>query len=62
MGKGGERVSKDTYIRIRLTAEEKQEIREAAESDRTNMSDYILSLHKEKTGKESNKRYGNESL
>ena len=62
MGKGGERVSKDTYIRIRLTAEEKQEIREAAESERTNMSDYILSLHKEKTIKELNKRYGNESL
>ena len=54
---------KDTYIRIRLTAEEKQEIRESAESDRTNMSDYILSLHnKEKTRKELNKRYGTESL
>lgn len=38
-------MSKDTYIRIRLTAEEKQEIREAAESDRLNMSEYILSLH-----------------
>ena len=54
---------KDTYIRIRLTAEEKQEIRESAESDRTNMSDYILSLvHKEKTRKELNKRYGTEKL
>ena len=54
---------KDTYIRIRLTAEEKQEIRESAESDRTSMSDYILSLHnKEKTRKELNKRYGTESL
>ena len=56
-------MSKDTYIRIRLTAEEKQEIREEAESDRTNMSDYILSLvHKEKTRKELNKRYGKENL
>lgn len=55
-------MSKDTYIRIRLTAEEKQEIREAAESDRNNMSEYILSLHnKEKTRKELNKKYGKES-
>ena len=54
---------KDTYIRIRLTAEEKQEIRESAESDRINMTDYILSLvHKEKTRKELNKRYGKENL
>ena len=56
-------MSKDTYIRMRLTAEEKQEIREAAECDRTNMTDYILSLvHKEKTRKELNKRYGKENL
>ena len=56
-------MSKDTYIRIRLTAEEKQEIREAAKSDRTNMSDYLLSLvHKEKTRKELNKRYGTDNL
>ena len=54
---------KDTYIRIRLTTEEKKEIRESAESDSTNMSDYILSLHnKEKTRKELNKRYGKENL
>ena len=50
---------KDTYIRIRLTAEEKQEIREAAECDRTNMTDYILSLvHKEKTRMESKECMG----
>ena len=56
-------MSKDTYIRIRLTAEEKQEIRESAECDRTNMTDYILSLvQKEKTRKELNKRYGKENL
>ena len=54
---------KDTYIRIRLSAEEKQEIREAAEGNRTNMSDYILSLvHKEKTRKELNRRYGKENM
>ena len=42
-------MSKDSYIRIRVTAEEKQEIKEAAESDRKNISDYILSLiHEEK--------------
>ena len=56
-------MTKNTYIRMRLTAEEKQEIREAAESNRKNMSDYILSLHnKEKIRKEINKRYGTESL
>ena len=50
---------KDTYIRMRLTAEEKQEIREAAECDRTNMTDYILSLvHKEKTRMESKECMG----
>ena len=52
-------MSKDTYIRMRLTAEEKQEIREAAERDRTNMTDYILSLvHKEKTRMESKECMG----
>ena len=56
-------MSKDTYIRIRLTAEEKQEIREAAECARTNMTNYILSLvHKEKTRKELNKKYGKENM
>ena len=33
---------KDTYIRIRLTAEQKRQIREAAERNKTNMSDFIL--------------------
>lgn len=46
-------MSKDSYLCIRLTAEEKQEIKEAAESDRKNISDYILSLiHEEKKRKE----------
>ena len=42
MGKGGKRVTKDTYIRIRLTAEEKEQIKEAAKRNKTNMSDFVL--------------------
>ena len=33
---------KDTYIRIRLTAEEKYRIKEAAKRNKTNMSDFVL--------------------
>ena len=33
---------KDTYIRIRLTAEEKDKIKEAAKRRKTNMSDFVL--------------------
>ena len=33
---------KDTYIRIRLTAEQKEQIKEAAKRNRTNMSDFVL--------------------
>lgn len=33
---------KDTYIRIRLTAEQKDQIKEAAKRNKTNMSDFIL--------------------
>ena len=33
---------KDTYIRIRLTAEEKEQIKEAAKRSKTNMSDFVL--------------------
>ena len=33
---------KDTYIRIRLTAEEKDKIKETAKRNKTNMSDFIL--------------------
>ena len=33
---------KDTYIRIRLTAEQKEQIKEAAKRNKTNMSDFIL--------------------
>ena len=40
--KGGNRMSKDTYIRIRLTAEQKEQIKEAAKRINTNMSDFVL--------------------
>lgn len=33
---------KDTYIRIRLTEEQKRQIKEAAKRSKTNMSDFIL--------------------
>lgn len=35
-------MSKDTYIRIRLTAEEKEQIKEEAKRRKTNMSDFVL--------------------
>ena len=33
---------KDTYIRIRLTAEQKEQIKAAAKRNKTNMSDFVL--------------------
>ena len=33
---------KDSYIRIRLTAEQKRQIKEAAKRSKTNMSDFVL--------------------
>lgn len=33
---------KDTYIRIRLTAEQKEQIKKAAKRNKTNMSDFVL--------------------
>ena len=35
-------MSKDTYIRIRLTAEEKEQIKAEAKRKKTNMSDFVL--------------------
>lgn len=35
-------MTKDTYIRIRLTVEEKEQIKEAAKRNKTNMSDFVL--------------------
>ena len=40
--KGGDIVPKDTYIRIRLTAEQKEQIKKAAKRKKTNMSDFVL--------------------
>lgn len=37
---------KDTYIRIRLTAEEKDRIKEAAKRNKTNMSEFVLTATK----------------
>ena len=33
---------KDTYIRIRLTTEQKEQIKKAAKRSKTNMSDFVL--------------------
>lgn len=33
---------KDTYIRIRLKTEQKEQIKEAAKRKKTNMSDFVL--------------------
>lgn len=35
-------MSKDTYIRIRLTAEEKDRIKEEAKQRKTNMSEFVM--------------------
>ena len=35
-------MSKDTYIRIRLTAEQKEQIKEAATRNKRHMSDFVL--------------------
>lgn len=37
---------KDTYIRIRLSAEEKDRIKDAAKRNKTNMSDFVLTATK----------------
>lgn len=44
--RGGGILSKDTYIRIRLTAEQKEQIKEAAKRNKTNMSDFVLTATK----------------
>lgn len=45
---------KDTYIRIRITAEQKEQIKEAAERNKTNMSDFILTATRNTIAKERN--------
>ena len=39
-------MTKDTYIRIRMTVEEKERIKEAAKRNKTNMSDFVLTATK----------------
>ena len=45
---------KDTYIRIRLTAEQKEQIKEAAKRNKTNMSDFVLTAIRKTIVKETN--------
>ena len=45
---------KDTYIRIRLTAEQKDQIKEAAKRSKTNMSDFVLTATRNTIAKERN--------
>ena len=51
--KGGNTVLKDTYIRIRLTAEQKEQIKEAAKRRKTNMSDFVLTATRNTIEKET---------
>lgn len=44
---------KDTYIRIRLTAEQKEQIKEAAKRRKTNMSDIVLTATRNTIEKET---------
>ena len=46
-------MSKDTYIRIRLTAEQKRHIKEAAKRSKTNMSDFVLTATRNTIEKET---------
>lgn len=46
---------KDTYIRIRLTSEQKEQIKEASQLQNKNMSDYVLSTIYERIVKEDNR-------
>ena len=45
---------KDTYIRIRLTADQKEQIKEAAKRSKTNMSDFVLTATRNTIEKERN--------
>ena len=47
-------MSKDTYIRIRLTEEQKEQIKEAAKRNKTNMSDFVLTATRNTIEKETN--------
>ena len=53
---------KDTYIRIRLTAEQKDQIKEAAKRSKTNMSDFVLTATRNTIEKETNNMRENERI
>lgn len=55
---------KDTYIRIRLTAEQKEQIKKAAKRNKTNMSDFVLTATRNtiKKKKERNNMRENERI
>ena len=50
---------KDTYIRIRINAELKEQIKEEAKRSRSNMSDYII---KATVKRMLNEKHGKEDL
>lgn len=53
---------KDSYIRLRLSASEKELIRSLAMDDKITMTEFICKLvHKEKSRREVNGRYGTNS-
>ena len=47
-------MTKNTYIRIRLTAEQKEQIKKAAKRRKTNMSDFVLTATRNTLEKERN--------
>lgn len=55
-------MSKDTYIRIRLTAEQKEQIKEAAKRNKTNMSDFVLTATRNTIAKGTNNMRENERI
>ena len=55
-------MSKDTYIRIRLTAEQKRQIKEEAKRNKTNMSDFVLTATRNTIANERNNMRENERI
>ena len=53
---------KDTYIRIRLTAEQKEQIKAEAKRRKTNMSDFVLTATRNTIEKETNNMIENERI
>ena len=46
-------MTKNTYIRIRMTAEQKEQIKKAAKRRKTNMSDFVLTATRNTIEKET---------